>query len=202
MRPRVLSRAASAATRRYKANMRLPLYPDVPCTALRQVEVDVARPSPGRLIVHYFVFGRIRDLRVPPVTTSARADELWQRTCFEAFVRPLPSDAYYEFNFSPSTQWAAYRFSAYRADMTAAYEVRAPGIDVQSSGALYELRAALDLDDTPGLPSDAAWRLGLSVVTETTRGEKSHWALAHPHCKADFHHPDCFAHELPAVSGI
>jgi hypothetical protein len=179
--------------------MRLPLYPDVPCTTLRHIEVAVARLSPSRLIVHYFVFGRIRDLRVPPVTTSTRADELWQQTCFEAFVAPRPSDAYYEFNFSPSTQWAAYRFNAYRTDMTAAHEVRAPRIEVQSSSTLYELRASLDLNGTPGLPSHAAWRLGLAVVTETTRGEKSHWALAHPRSKADFHHPDCFAHELPAV---
>ena len=181
--------------------MRLPLYPDVPCSALRQIEVEVARPSSSSLIVHYVVVGRIRDLRVPPVTTSVRADELWQHTCFEAFVRPLPSDSYYEFNFSPSTQWAAYRFSAYRAEMTEAYEVHAPRIEVQSSCGLYELHASLDLDDMPGLPSDAVWRLGLSVVTETTSGEKSYWALAHPLSKADFHHPDCFAHELPAVSG-
>jgi hypothetical protein len=47
---------------------------------------------------------------VPAAVAAARTDELWRHTCFEAFVRTSPAPAYYEFNFAPSTQWAAYRF--------------------------------------------------------------------------------------------
>jgi hypothetical protein len=163
------------------------------------IDVDIARPRPDSLVLHYFVTGKITDLRMPPVTAPARAHELWRHTCFEAFVRAPPSAAYYEFNFAPSMQWAAYRFSAYRREMSVANEVSAPRIDVQSSDEYYELQASLELDGMSSLPSGAAWRLGLSAVIEETSGNNSFWALAHPPGKADFHHSDCFAYELPAA---
>jgi len=178
----------------------LKLHPDSRCTAATRVEVDVARPRRCGLVLHYLVTGKISDLRMPPVAAPARADELWQHTCFEAFVRALPGAAYYEFNFAPSTQWAAYRFGAYRREMSVANEVSAPLVEVQSSGQLYKLQASLELDGMSNLPSDAVWRLGLSAVIEETSGCKSYWALAHPPGKADFHHSDGFALELPPVS--
>jgi hypothetical protein len=149
------------------------------------------------LVLHYFVTGKISDLRLPPVTAPARTDELWQHTCLEAFVRALPGAAYHEFNFAPSTQWAAYRFEGYRSGMTLASEISAPRIEVQSTPECYTLQASLALDALPSLPSDAVWRLGLSAVIEETSGRKSYWALAHLPGKADFHHSDCFAVELP-----
>jgi hypothetical protein len=176
----------------------LKLHPDSRCTAVTGIDVDVARPRPGNLVLRYIVTGKIGDLRLPPVTAPARADELWQHTCFEAFVRATAGAAYYEFNFAPSTQWAAYRFGAYRHAMSVAGEVSAPRIDARSSGGLYELEASLALEGMSGLPSEAAWRLGLSAVIEEAGGRKSYWALAHPPGKADFHHADCFACELPA----
>ena len=177
----------------------LKLHPDSRCIAATHIEVDVARPRPGNLVLHYFVTGIVSDLRMPPVTAPTRIDELWQHTCFEAFVRASPRAAYYEFNFAPSMQWAAYRFSDYRSGMRVASEISAPRIDVQSNGEGYELQASLALDRLSGLPSDAVWRLGLAVVIEETSGRKSYWALAHSPGKADFHHSDCFAHELPAT---
>src|SRR5687767_1847903 len=109
----------------YDAGMRqaLKLHPDSRCIAVTRIEVDVARPSPDSLLLRYFVTGKMSDLRLPPVTAPARADELWQHTCFEAFVCALPGAAYYEFNFAPSTQWAAYRFSGYRSGMSVASEI-------------------------------------------------------------------------------
>jgi hypothetical protein len=178
----------------------LRLHPDSLCAAAKRIEVDIARPRPGSLILSYVVSGRIGDLRVPPVVAPARTDELWQHTCFEAFVRALPGAAYYEFNFAPSTQWAAYRFGAYRREMSVANEVSAPLVEVQSSGQLYKLQASLELDGMSNLPSDAVWRLGLSAVIEEASGCKSYWALAHPPGKADFHHSDGFALELPPAS--
>jgi hypothetical protein len=87
----------------------LRLHRDSLCSAATQIEVKVTHER-GGLGLSYSVTGRIGDLRLPPVVVSARTDELWRRTCFEAFVRPSPGETYYEFNFSPSTQWAAYRF--------------------------------------------------------------------------------------------
>ena len=171
----------------------LRLHPDSLCLAATHIEVDVARPRAGSLVLTYVVTGKISDLRLPPVTAAARTDELWRHTCFEAFVRPSPGEAYYEFNFAPSTQWAAYRFDSYRSGMRVATEIGAPRIDVQSAPERYTLQAALDLSR---LPRDAGWRLGLSAVIEETSGRKSYWALAHPPGKPDFHHSDCFALEF------
>jgi hypothetical protein len=169
----------------------LRLHPDSLCAAATKIEVEIARPRPNSLILSYVVSGKIGDLLMPPVAAAARADELWQHTCFEAFVRPSAGPGYYEFNFSPSTQWAAYQFSGYRSEMRVATEIGAPRIEVRSSGESYTLQAALEVD---GLSSSL--HLGLSAVLEETNGRKSYWALAHPPGKPDFHHADCFALEL------
>ena len=177
----------------------LKLHPHSRCIAATSVEVEVGRPSPGNLVLRYFVTGNMSDLHMPPVASPTRTHELWQHTCFEAFVRAWPSTAYYEFNFAPSMQWAAYRFSGYRSGMCVASEIREPRIEVQSKAEFYQLQASLELDRLSNLPSDTVWRLGLSAVIEETSGRKSYWALAHPPGKVDFHHSDCFAHQLPAA---
>jgi len=169
----------------------LRLHPDSLCAAEKRIEVDIARPRPGSLILSYVVSGRIGDLRVPPVVAAARADELWRHTCFEAFVRSSSGPGYYEFNFSPSTQWAAYQFSGYRSGMRVATEIGAPRIEVRSSAETYTLQAALEFERL-----SSPLHLGLSAVLEETNGRKSYWALAHPPGKADFHRADCFALEL------
>jgi|SRR5215472_11615411 len=181
--------------------MRLALrrHPDSRCIAATHIDVDIARPCGGGLVLSYMVTGKIGDLRLQPMTAAERSEELWRHTCFEAFVGTAPGAAYYELNFAPSTQWAAYRFGGYRSGMRVATEIGAPTIEVQAASACYTLQATLDLDGLSGLPRDAGWRLGLAAVTEDTGGRMSYWALAHPPGKADFHHFDCFAHELPAA---
>jgi hypothetical protein len=175
----------------------LKLHPDSLGLAATQVEVDVARPRPGSLVLCYFLTGQIGDLHIPAEMAAARTDGLWQHTCFEAFLGTSPGTAYYEFNFAPSTQWAAYRFSSYRSGMRVATEISAPRIEVHSGSTCYTLQASLELAPSSSLPRDAIWRVGLSALIEETNGRKSYWALAHPPGKADFHHSDCFAHELP-----
>ena len=171
-------------------------HPDTPCAVVRGIEVEVARPAPGRLALRYILVGATGDLVLPPPAETGRADGLWRHTCFEAFVGPLTGESYCEFNLAPSTEWAAYRFDGYRLGMAPA-DIAAPQITVKSTGDGLALTASLDLART-ALPADAAWRLGLSAVIESVGGAISYWALAHPPGKPDFHHPDCFALELPA----
>jgi hypothetical protein len=176
-------------------------HPDSHCVAATRIDVEVSRQSAGRLMLTYLVAGNISELRLPPVTTSTWADELWQHTCFEAFVGTAAGAPYYEFNFAPSTEWAAYRFGSYRSGMRVATEIGAPRIDVQSAPGRLTLQASLNLDGLSTLPRDVGWRLGLAAITEDTRGGKSYWALAHPPGKPDFHHFDCFAHEFSPQQG-
>jgi hypothetical protein len=174
----------------------LRLHPDSLCSAVTHIDVDVARPRAGSLLLSYVVTGKIGDVRLPPVATAVRADKLWQHTCFEVFISTSAGDAYYEFNFAPSTQWAAYWFGSYRRGHVAT-EARAPETEAQSSPECYALQASVELNRLSSLPAGDRWRLGLSTVIEETNGRLSYWALAYPPGKADFHHSDCFALELP-----
>jgi hypothetical protein len=173
----------------------LRLHPESSCSAVTHIEAEVLRRQANSLAFAYIVTGTISDLALPPVVAAARTDKLWRHTCFETFLGSSLSAGYYEFNFAPSTQWAAYRFSGYRTDMRVAIEINAPQITVHSSPERYILRASLELDQTL-LSESSTLRLGLSAVIEETSGQQSYWALAHPPGKADFHHSDGFALEV------
>ena len=185
----------------------LQLHPASLCAAVTQIEVDVMCPRTGRLVLAYIVTGRIGDLVIPPVAAAQRTDDLWRHTCFEAFVRLSPGSAYYEFNFAPSRQWAAYQFGGYRSGMRVATEIGDPRVEVDSNAERYNLRASVELDELLLLASGgergerAVWRLGLSAVIEEADGRQSYWALAHPQGRPDFHHYDCFALEVPEPCG-
>jgi hypothetical protein len=183
---------------RKSADMRQALkrHPDSLGEAATHIEVDVVRGGADRLVLTYFVTGDIGNLCLPPATAAARAHALWEHTCFEAFIRAFPSEAYYELNFAPSTRWAAYWLSCYRSGMEAAGEIGDPAIAVQSRPERYTLQASLDVGELSRLPP-GGWRLGLSALIEDLSGRKSYWTLAHPPGKPDFHHSDCFALAFP-----
>jgi hypothetical protein len=175
---------------------RLKCHPDSRCAAVTEIEADLARPCASSLLLSYIVVGKISDLLMPAATASERTDELWRHTCFEAFLGADLDSGYYEFNFAPSTQWAAYRFDGYRSGMCVADEISVLKIEVESTPERYALWALLDLSSWP---ASSHWRLGLSAVIEETNGLKSYWALAHPAGQPDFHHSDCFAAELSSA---
>ncbi len=170
----------------------LKLHPGSRCDVVTRIEVEVASAGRYQLTLHYVVWGNVAGLRLPPITASTRTDELWRHTCFEAFVHAQESSAYYEFNFAPSTQWAAYSFSAPRTGMAPLNEIDPPQIGPQIHPERYELKVSLALDRLK-----LGSHLALSAVIEETSGAKSYWALAHPPGGPDFHHPVGFALELP-----
>lgn len=176
--------------------MRLQLepHPGSPAPAIR-IEAEAERPSARRLALRFLVSGDVGVLRLPPPAPPGPADGLWQHSCFEAFVRAPGEAGYYELNFSPSGQWAAYRFSDYRQGMASVDEV--PQIETRLDSRLYALAASIDLERELGLLVGLPWQLGLAAVIETRDGAKSYWAAAHPKGTPDFHHRDCFALELP-----
>ena len=175
---------------------RLVPHPSSPSTAIDKVEGEIRPAGPTTLLIKYLVVGRVRQMRLPPPATAQRRDGLWQHTCFEAFIGSPEGEAYYELNFSPSSEWAAYRFDSYRGGMREAGEFPAPSIMLRDGETrIWELRTKIDLGAlaAEGRP----WRLGLSAVIEEKDGTKSYWALAHPPGAPDFHRRDCFALELP-----
>lgn len=126
-----------------------------------------------------------------PAVEPGRADDLWTTTCFEAFLRPVGDEAYREWNFAPSGEWAAYDFAGFREDRTDA-EVPPPYIRVEDNMTWWALGATIAVD------AETQWQLGLSAVLEEKDGTKSFWALAHANPdKPDFHDAACFIAHLP-----
>ena len=171
-------------------------HPATPCPALDGIWIEAERTPEGRLRLRYELEGRIGEVRLPAPAPPARTDELWRTTCFEAFVRADGEEAYVEANLSPSGQWAAYRFDAYRAGMRPAEDISDPGVRLEEDPDSLALTAVLDLQ--AARLADRAWRVGLSAVIQGEDGRLSYWALAHPPGRPDFHHRDCFALEIPA----
>jgi hypothetical protein len=164
--------------------------------AASQIEVEIERPRPAQVTLCFTLTGNIAEIALPAVSAPARRRELWTHTCFEAFLRASDGRGYFEFNFSPSTEWAAYRFDDYRAGMSDALEIGAIPIGSQSAESSYTLKARLGVDTVPGLAHAACWQVGLSAVIEERSGALSYWSLAHPAGKPDFHHPASFAQTL------
>lgn len=171
-------------------------HPDSLMPAARQIEAVAALSPVGRLTLQFVVTGENKAIKFPARNAPSRKDELWRRTCFEAFLRLPRARGYYEFNFSPSTEWAAYRFSAYREDMSPVAEIAAPVIFTHAAARRFQLQASVDIGGLPMARERPAWKLGLAAVIEETDGVKSYWSLAHPPGKPDFHHRDAFVHVL------
>jgi hypothetical protein len=148
------------------------------------------------LALSYALSADIARLRIPPARSPRRGDGLWQHTCFEAFVSLNGSSAYYEFNFAPSGEWAAYAFHKYREGRPLLDQDLAPNITVRSAEKTLELDGGIPLDRLLPIESRARLRLGLFAILEEKNGTLSYWALRHPPGKPDFHHPDAFALEL------
>jgi hypothetical protein len=167
-------------------------HPDTPTRAVRQVQVALKRPNPNTFHLTYLLACDHDSIVAPREVRPARADGLWQRTCFEAFIRPRDGAGYFEFNFSPSTEWAAYRFTAYREGMANLDLPQAPVIET-TANTFHGYALSVELHHNLAA---APWNVALSAVIEDAYGAKSYWALAHPKGKPDFHHADGFALEL------
>ena len=164
------------------------------------MELSLAGSAAGPgLLLRYEVLGDIGRLRLPAPAPHGPADGLWQHTCFEAFVGVTGDAANREFNFAPSGQWAAYRFSAERVrdlPAEAAAAPFAPELVFVEQPQSLDLQIWLPREALPPSAAAAPLMLGLSAVLETRDGQLSYWALHHPTARPDFHHRAGFAHVL------
>jgi len=169
-------------------------HPAHPPLAVSGVEARIIGRDGNWLRARWRIEGS-QSLVVPAFSGKGRADELWQTTCFELFLKPVGAPAYIELNLSPSERWNAYDFEAYRWGMAERPFPREPECTLRLGSSFAIFDAAIPV---AGLP-DADCAMGLSAVIEEQGGVKSYWALAHPDAKPDFHAPACFAATLPAA---
>ena len=171
-------------------------HPQTRSDAVQGIQAHVRRVENGAFALTFVLNAEIARLRIPPPRRPHRADGLWEHTCFEVFIAEKGQPTYYEFNFSPSGEWAAYAFKGYRDGGPLEDDGLHPEIAVRSAANSFELEALVRLDRFLSITPQMPLRLGLSAVIEANDGTLSHWALKHPPGKPDFHHPDSFVLEL------
>ena len=176
-----------------------------------QIGAKLCALSPYELGLYFRVEGMIEKLSLPSKVKGVRTDDLWQATCFELFFcfdaaegkQTTPKAApYWEVNIAPSSAWASYEFSGYRAGMTNCDDLRVIDVRTSSSKDKLELSARLSLGDrfaglfARGEAGEGALarntQIGLSAILKSMRDEKSYWAIAHPAGAPDFHHVDSY----------
>ena len=170
-------------------------HPDAPCPEVRGLQVRVGMQDAHTLVLSYDLRGDLERLSIPGLGVPQRSDRLWERTCFEVFLKVLEGTDYREFNFSPSRAWATYAFRDYR-EGGAPIEGVNPLIFVRQGPDQLQLDVILHLDEGLFPQSRRLLRMGLSAVIERQDGSRSYWAIRHPHGRPDFHHADAYTLEL------
>ncbi len=144
----------------------------------------------------------------------SRQDKLWDRTCFEVFLRPVGSVSYWEFNFSPYGDWNVYLLSGYRQDLrpeTRVQDVQVLSADTNSAMVAGKAKFArpysqpqifhysVDLSKVIELEKAFAGQgieVGLTAIVQSSNAsgatENTYWALVHAGDRPDFHRPESF----------
>jgi hypothetical protein len=170
--------------------MQLVPHPDTTVATLQSIDASVWQEN-GRWHFRY-LFEGTADLVLPDPEKPGRADELWKATCAEAFVE-LPDGAYLEFNFSPSGQWAAYRFDSPREGMRE--EPADVEIYLDFGEEWMAIEAAVSCEALqPG------FALGAAAVVEEQGGHTSYWGLKHGEGPPNFHDRACFTALLANIA--
>ncbi len=111
---------------------------------------------------------------------GARADGLWQTTCFEAFWTDPNARGYWELNVSPrSAQWNLYRFEAYRLPQppTPSFDFELIEVNCSESTLLCRLQ-----NKTPV----SHFKANLCAVVRLSTGTL-YYSVQHAPEKPDFH---------------
>ena len=166
-------------------------HPATPCSNVRQINVDVCIDWNNNVAIQYSLKGDLGKLQIPAKRAPARTNDLWQHTCFEAFIAMSNGENYIECNFAPSGEWAIDEFDSYRAGMK---EIEAkPIVNTRLGNDHLVVEVKFVTSFISRITSAVELRVGLSAVIEDHTGALSYWALAHPAGKPDFHHRDNFA---------
>ena len=122
--------------------------------------------------------------------TSSRKDNLWEATCFELFVTTPESPLYWEYNLSPSGDWADFRFTDYRENKANEPSISNIDIDTETNNSKqFILTSSLPL---PEMLTGRQLCIGISAVIKNHQGETFYYALEHRSQKPDFHNRKSF----------
>jgi hypothetical protein len=129
--------------------------------------------------------------------TPKRKNELWKQTCFECFLSMGSGEGYFEFNGSPSGDWALYSFDSYRSGMK---EVPLDSGQVPVLEKLENHEDRIACVWTIPLFTEAliskAGVTAVVVLKEHGNARTTYWALRHSGQQPDFHLKESFIHRL------
>ncbi|NVD43778.1 hypothetical protein [Qipengyuania atrilutea] len=163
----------------------LVLHPDSPSGPASGIAAFI-RPTEEGVKVSFAIRGNLAQIVVPHEQAPERADDLWRTTCCEVFWQEEGAPNYTEFNLSPSSRWAAYAFTDYRAGRE---DIAVRGIEITTEAEGDVLRLEAQIEAELHFPA----QVGMSVVVEREGGEMQYWALAFPDGEPDFHSAECRA---------
>ncbi len=129
--------------------------------------------------------------------TPSRKNELWKQTCFECFFAMGSGDGYFEFNGSPSGDWALYSFDSYRSGM------KEVSLSLGQFPSIEKLEHTGDriicVWNIPQFSEEFFARAGVTAVLmlkEQGAPKPTYWALRHSGQQPDFHLKESFVHRL------
>ena len=165
-------------------------YPD---TEIPEVRITGKIDRVGNILtVYYSLCGKVDQVLLPPPNPQpGRKEKLWLETCFEFFLALPNQSQYWEFNFSPSSDWNAFHMDAYRRIGFREEDlIRNPCLVVRREINCLKLEAVIDL--SPILELETGLFAGVTSVIQSNQGQETYWALTHPQQVADFHLRDSF----------
>jgi hypothetical protein len=163
-----------------------------------------ARWQEGVLELHYRLSGPLQRLRLPSQIAGEppqRRDQLWQSTCFEAFIGRAGQPGYWELNLAPNGDWNCYALNGYRQGLQPEPRIQALPFVLkqrQLEGELDQLELTLSLPIGALIPAASALELSVTAVLDDVSHGCSYWAWLHSGTEPDFHRRESF---LPLAEG-
>jgi hypothetical protein len=182
-----------------------PLRPFAPEAHLQGLALScAARWQEGVLELHYRLSGPLQRLRLPSQIAGEppqRRDQLWQSTCFEAFIGSAGQPGYWELNLAPNGDWNCYALSGYRQGLQPEPRIQALPFVLkqrQLEGELDQLELTLSLPFGALITAASALELSVTAVLDDVSHGCSYWAWRHSGTEPDFHRRESF---LPLAEG-
>lgn len=162
-------------------------HPSTPNSLQIAISSNATHLANGELQLDYILQGDLEQIRLPQQCKPEQKDDLWQHTCFEAFIGFSGEMHYHEYNISPSGCWAIYAFKDYRQQKR--YKPpHEPKIEMIQGKHQLEIKVSLAASTLPTSLTNQALQIGLNAVIESKHQQKTYWALNHPLDTPDFHH--------------
>ncbi len=164
-----------------------PLQPFEPSPGLRGIQLaGEAIWKSAVLTLRFALDSPAGALRMPaPTGAPARRHNLWESTCFEAFIGRPGERAYRELNLAPNGHWNVYALTDYRENLEEWKAVQELRYALRRSDQHVELTCELDLSGW--IAADQALEISLTAVLDHGGTGCSYWAWHHQGEQADFH---------------